>query len=75
MIRPTQALQMRPTQRLFSSSSNSSPGKVRTWLKSLPVEVYPLAGIIGFMVSFATYSMVRGFRDRTLRLSRQRPEY
>ncbi|KAI6780401.1 uncharacterized protein J7T54_007250 [Emericellopsis cladophorae] len=43
-------------------------------LKSIPLELYPLAVVVGFAVFAAGYSSVRKFMvDKNLRLARQGP--
>ncbi|RMJ10216.1 hypothetical protein BHE90_002092 [Fusarium euwallaceae] len=43
-------------------------------LKQIPPELYPLAVVVGFALSAATYSISRKFIvDKNLRLSRQGP--
>ncbi|KAI9740032.1 MAG: hypothetical protein M1818_004783 [Claussenomyces sp. TS43310] len=74
MVRPTQRMMMRPTARLHVNGPMTSAGK--NFLKSIPVEVYPLGVVIAFGCSFGIYSMAKVLMvDKNLRLSRQRREY
>jgi len=72
MFAPTARMLMQPTLRRLAVAAGKAPKQAPGFfsLRSIPVEVYPLGGVVAFMVTFATYSTVRGFRDPNLRLSR-----
>ncbi|CAD0057726.1 unnamed protein product, partial [Aureobasidium pullulans] len=52
-------------------AAHTASQRVRYWIKSLPVETYPLFVVCGFSLSFGVYSFVRpALQDPTLRLKR-----
>ncbi|KAG9663593.1 hypothetical protein KCU95_g5705, partial [Aureobasidium melanogenum] len=52
-------------------AAHTATQRVRYWIKSLPVETYPLFVVMGFSLSFGIYSFIRpALQDPTLRLKR-----
>ncbi|CAD0093174.1 unnamed protein product [Aureobasidium vineae] len=52
-------------------AAHTATQRVRYWIKSLPIETYPLFVVMGFSLSFGIYSFVRpALQDPTLRLKR-----
>ncbi|KAI5236362.1 hypothetical protein E4T43_08669 [Aureobasidium subglaciale] len=68
---------IRSTPRLLQAAAreeqaaHTATQRVRYWIRSLPVETYPLFVVMGFSLSFGIYSFVRpALQDPTLRLKR-----
>ncbi|KAJ4170731.1 hypothetical protein NW754_006868 [Fusarium falciforme] len=73
-MRSTAVLRMfRQTPRMLRPVPKEDQAATRK-LKQIPPELYPLAVVVGFALSAATYSISRKFIvDKNLRLSRQGP--
>jgi len=79
MFRPTVSMLMRPTSRAMiratkpmQATAHHVGSPIKNWIKSVPVEVYPLAVIMTCSTCFGTYIMAKTLtHDSQLRLRRQ----